>query len=104
NNGGEADQDDQMLQKERELLASLIERLKVKIDATKQNNKALESLNKALKGENTFLDTKLKRYQDIDFMKNAREKCATTYGLLEEHKLKSDKSSRDCHEKNLKFE
>ncbi|GKG47099.1 hypothetical protein Tco_0504296, partial [Tanacetum coccineum] len=49
NNSEEADQDDQMLQKERELLASLIEQLKVETGANKQNNKALESSNKALK-------------------------------------------------------
>ncbi|GKA83842.1 hypothetical protein Tco_0805437, partial [Tanacetum coccineum] len=39
NNGEEADQDDQMLQKERELLASLIEQMKIEIDGSKQNNK-----------------------------------------------------------------
>ncbi|GJU81999.1 hypothetical protein Tco_1284364 [Tanacetum coccineum] len=47
NNGEEADHDDQMLQKERELLASLIEQMKIEIDESKQNNKSLESSNKA---------------------------------------------------------
>ncbi|GJR09727.1 hypothetical protein Tco_0792379 [Tanacetum coccineum] len=93
NNGEEADQDDQMLQKERKLLASLIDQMKIKIYANKQNNKALKSSNKALREANTFLNTELKRYQDTDFVKNAREKFATAYGLLEKHKVKSKKSS-----------
>ncbi|GJT64811.1 hypothetical protein Tco_1016291 [Tanacetum coccineum] len=49
NNGEEADQDDQMLQKERQLLASLIDQINIKIDGSKQHNKTLESSNKALK-------------------------------------------------------
>ncbi|GJT28731.1 hypothetical protein Tco_0909006 [Tanacetum coccineum] len=84
NNGEETDQDDQTLQKERELLVSLIEHMKIKIDGSKQTNKSLESSNKALREANTFLNTELKRYQDTDFVKNARLKCATAYGLLEE--------------------
>nr|GEY05136.1 integrase, catalytic region, zinc finger, CCHC-type, peptidase aspartic, catalytic [Tanacetum cinerariifolium] len=55
NNSEEADQDDQILQKEHELLVSLIKQLKAEIDASKQNDKALESSNKALKTANTFL-------------------------------------------------
>ncbi|GJV29429.1 hypothetical protein Tco_1385877 [Tanacetum coccineum] len=61
NNGEKVDQDDQMLQKEHELLASLIEQMKIEIDASKQNNKALESSNKSLKEAKTFLHTGLKR-------------------------------------------
>ncbi|GKG29709.1 hypothetical protein Tco_0419607, partial [Tanacetum coccineum] len=60
-NGEEADQDDQMLQKERKFIASLIEQLKVEIDASKQNNKSLESSNKALREANTFLQSELTR-------------------------------------------
>ncbi|GJR86981.1 hypothetical protein Tco_0210992 [Tanacetum coccineum] len=101
NNSEEVDQDDQMLQKERELLASLIEQLKVEIDGRKQTNKSLESSNKALKKANTFLQSELTRYQDTDFVKNAHEKCATAYGLLEEHKVKSEKSSNAYTEKIL---
>ncbi|GJY41818.1 hypothetical protein Tco_0429088 [Tanacetum coccineum] len=78
NNGREADHDDD-LAKERELLTSLIEQMKRRIDESKQNNK----------------------YQDTHFVKNAREKCATAYGLLEEHKAKSKKSSRTYTEKIL---
>ncbi|GKB10754.1 hypothetical protein Tco_0844677, partial [Tanacetum coccineum] len=92
NNGEETDQDDQMLQKEHELLASLIDQIKIKIDGSKQTNKALESSRKALREANTFLNIKLKRYQDTDFVKNAHDKCATAYGLLEEQKVKTEKS------------
>ncbi|GJY81779.1 hypothetical protein Tco_0494530 [Tanacetum coccineum] len=42
-----------------------------------------------------------KRYQDTDFVKNAREKCATAYGLLEEQKAKSEKSFSAYTEKIL---
>ncbi|GJW65967.1 retrovirus-related pol polyprotein from transposon TNT 1-94 [Tanacetum coccineum] len=50
NNGGEADQDndDDDLARERDLLASLIEKLKCKIDENKYRNKLLESSNKTL--------------------------------------------------------
>ncbi|GKB56123.1 retrovirus-related pol polyprotein from transposon TNT 1-94 [Tanacetum coccineum] len=97
----EADQDDQMLQKERELLVSLIEQLKVETGANKQNNKALESSNKALKEANAFLKSELTRYKDTEFVKNACEKCATAYGLLEEQKVKSEKSFSAYTEKIL---
>ncbi|GJY01437.1 hypothetical protein Tco_0359589 [Tanacetum coccineum] len=49
NNGGEADQDeDDDLARERDLLASLIEKLKCEIDESKHRNKLLESSNKTL--------------------------------------------------------
>ncbi|GJS86458.1 integrase, catalytic region, zinc finger, CCHC-type containing protein [Tanacetum coccineum] len=48
NNGGEADQDDADHARERDLLASLIEKLKCEIDESKDRNKPLESLNKTL--------------------------------------------------------
>ncbi|GJT62800.1 hypothetical protein Tco_1006333 [Tanacetum coccineum] len=51
NNGGEADQDeDDDLGRERDLLASLIDKLKCEIDNNKNHNKLLESSNK------TFVD------------------------------------------------
>ncbi|GKC05825.1 hypothetical protein Tco_0997435 [Tanacetum coccineum] len=82
NNGEEADQDDQMIQKERELLASLIEQLKVEIDASKQTNKSFESSNKVLKEANTFLQSKLTReYYYADYM-NA---ILGVYTTLDEH-------------------
>ncbi|GKC20251.1 hypothetical protein Tco_1022401 [Tanacetum coccineum] len=48
-----------------------------------------------------FLQSELTRYQDTDFVKNAREKCTTAYGLLEEQKVKSKKSSSAYTEKIL---
>nr|GEY15979.1 hypothetical protein [Tanacetum cinerariifolium] len=60
NNGREADHDDDLV-KERELLASLIKQMKCEIVERKQNNKSLESSNKALREANTFLNTKLNR-------------------------------------------
>nr|GEV36811.1 retrovirus-related Pol polyprotein from transposon TNT 1-94 [Tanacetum cinerariifolium] len=59
NNEEAAGQDDQMLQKERELLASLIDQIRIEIDANKQNNKALESSNTTLREINTFLHSEL---------------------------------------------
>ncbi|GJV43909.1 hypothetical protein Tco_1428445 [Tanacetum coccineum] len=47
-NGGEADQDAADLDQERDLLASLIEKLKCKIDESKNRNKLLESSNKMI--------------------------------------------------------
>ncbi|GJS76436.1 hypothetical protein Tco_0726317 [Tanacetum coccineum] len=101
NNGEEVDQDDQMLKKERELLASLIEQMKIEIDGSKQTNKSIESSNKALREANMFLNFELKRYQNTDFVKNTREKCAKAYGLLEEQKVKTEKSFSADTEKIL---
>ncbi|GJQ99658.1 retrotransposon protein, putative, unclassified [Tanacetum coccineum] len=52
-----------------ELLASLIEQMKIEIDGSKQNNKCLESSNKALEEANMFLNNELKRYKESDFGK-----------------------------------
>ncbi|GJT77116.1 hypothetical protein Tco_1043841 [Tanacetum coccineum] len=104
NNGREADQDDLMLKNKHELLASLIEQMKHEIDESKKTNKSLESSNKALREATTFLNIELKRYQDTDFVKNARLKCATAYGLLKEQKVKTEKSFSAYTEKNTKFE
>ncbi|GKC94362.1 hypothetical protein Tco_1159804 [Tanacetum coccineum] len=90
-----------MIQKERELLDSIIEQIKIEIDGSKQNNKALESSNKALREENTFLNNELTRYKDSDFVENAILKCATAYGVLEEQKVKSEKSSNAYTKKIL---
>ncbi|GJT79971.1 hypothetical protein Tco_1054313, partial [Tanacetum coccineum] len=50
-NGEEADQDDDDLARECDLLASLIEKLKYEIDDNKNHNKLLESSNKTLVDE-----------------------------------------------------
>ncbi|GJX71907.1 retrovirus-related pol polyprotein from transposon TNT 1-94 [Tanacetum coccineum] len=54
-NGEEADQDDDDLARERDLLASLIEKLKCEIDESKNRNKCLESSNNHFKEANTKL-------------------------------------------------
>nr|GEX57028.1 hypothetical protein [Tanacetum cinerariifolium] len=63
-NGETVDQDDDDLAKERDLLASLIEKLKCEIDDSKNHNKLLESSNKTLvdklKGEIEDFKTKNK--------------------------------------------
>ncbi|GJW66530.1 retrovirus-related pol polyprotein from transposon TNT 1-94 [Tanacetum coccineum] len=61
------DQDDDDLAKERDLLASLIEKLKCKIDESKNRNKFLESSNKTLvdklKETNQLMFKDLKKFQ-----------------------------------------
>nr|GEX04613.1 retrovirus-related Pol polyprotein from transposon TNT 1-94 [Tanacetum cinerariifolium] len=79
NNEEKADHDDQILQKERELLASLIEQLKIKTDETKQNNKSLESSNQALREANTFLNNELKKYKDSDFIQEVTPDAANNF-------------------------
>ncbi|GJW73535.1 hypothetical protein Tco_0132905 [Tanacetum coccineum] len=81
NNGEEADQDDQMLQKERELLASLIEQIKIGIDASKQNNKDLESSNKALKEANMFLQSELTSFAKPVYLKKAQSMNPHLYAI-----------------------
>ncbi|GKC39612.1 hypothetical protein Tco_1051996 [Tanacetum coccineum] len=41
---------------------------------------------------NTSLETELERYKDMKCVKEAEFECAKAYGLLEEHKIKSEKS------------
>ncbi|GJY09888.1 hypothetical protein Tco_0378073 [Tanacetum coccineum] len=98
NNGREVVQDDD-LEKERKLLASLIEQMKLEIDGSNKTNKSLESSNKALREANTFLNNELKRYKESDFVKNVELKCAKAYGLLEEQKVTSAKSFNAYTEK-----
>ncbi|GJV23792.1 hypothetical protein Tco_1376487 [Tanacetum coccineum] len=58
--------DGQMIKKERELLASLIEQMKLEIGGSKQLNKSLESSNKALREANTFLQSELMSLEIVD--------------------------------------
>ncbi|GJV90499.1 hypothetical protein Tco_1538312 [Tanacetum coccineum] len=67
NNGGEADQDEQKFQEERDLLASLTEQMKLEIDESNKINKSLESSKKALRERNTFLNSKLRELQKTQF-------------------------------------
>nr|GFB13747.1 hypothetical protein [Tanacetum cinerariifolium] len=80
-------EDDNDLDKERELLASLIEKLKCEIDESKNRNKFLETSNKALieklKGE--IEDFKIKKQcleSSNNFFKEANNRLSETNNLL----------------------
>nr|GEV08126.1 hypothetical protein [Tanacetum cinerariifolium] len=86
---GEIDQhdDDNDLDKERELLPSLIEKLKCEIDESKNRNKFLETSNKVLieklKGEIKDFKTKNKSLESSNnFFKEANNKLSETNNLL----------------------
>nr|GEV11521.1 hypothetical protein [Tanacetum cinerariifolium] len=86
---GEIDQndDDNDLAKERELLASLIEKLKCEIDESKNRNKFLETSNKVLieklKGEIEDFKNKNKRLESSNnFFKEANNRLSETNNLL----------------------
>ncbi|GKC86957.1 hypothetical protein Tco_1147606 [Tanacetum coccineum] len=81
NNEGEADQDEQMFQEERELLASLIEKMKIEINRSKQNNKSLKSSNKALREANTFLNNELKSFVKPQYLKKAQSVNKRLYDI-----------------------
>nr|GFA12272.1 hypothetical protein [Tanacetum cinerariifolium] len=79
--------DDNDLAKERELLASLIEKLKCEIDESKNHNKFLETSNKVLieklKGEIEDFKTKNKSLESSNnFFKEANKKLFETNNLL----------------------
>nr|GFC14575.1 hypothetical protein [Tanacetum cinerariifolium] len=79
--------DDSDLAKERELLASLIEKLKCEIDESKNRNKFLETSNKALieklKGEIEDFKNKNKSLESSNnFFKEANNKLSETNNLL----------------------
>ncbi|GJX00659.1 hypothetical protein Tco_0184572 [Tanacetum coccineum] len=80
NNEREVDQDEQKFQQERVLLASLLE------------NDESKKMNKSLRAANTSLTTKLERYKDTKCVKDVEFDCAKAYGLLEEHRINSEKS------------
>ncbi|GJV12000.1 hypothetical protein Tco_1353541 [Tanacetum coccineum] len=81
------DQDDDDLAKERDLLVSLIEKLKCKINDSKNRNKFLESSNKTLvdnlKGEIENFKTKNKSLESSnDHFKKANNKLSKTNQLM----------------------
>ncbi|GJY40632.1 hypothetical protein Tco_0427902 [Tanacetum coccineum] len=89
----ESDDDD--LAKERDLLASLIEKLKCEIDDSKNRNKFLESSNKALVYKMKDLkkfQTELDRYHDVNYASNVAINCAKVKGDLMSYKMESEKS------------
>ncbi|GJU62974.1 hypothetical protein Tco_1244809 [Tanacetum coccineum] len=86
-NGGMVDQDDDDLAKERDLLASLIEKLKCEIDDSKNRNKFLESSNKTLvdklKGEIEDFKTKNKSLKSSNnHFKEANNELSKTNPLM----------------------
>ncbi|GJU77840.1 hypothetical protein Tco_1274910 [Tanacetum coccineum] len=87
NNGETVDQDDDDLAKERDLLASLIEKLKCEIDDSKNRNKFLETSNKALvdklKGEIEDFKTKNKSLESSNnHFKEANNELSKTNQLM----------------------
>ncbi|GJW07903.1 integrase, catalytic region, zinc finger, CCHC-type containing protein [Tanacetum coccineum] len=99
NNGETVDQDDNDdLAKERDLLASLIEKLKCEIDDSKNYNKFLETSNKALvenlKDLKKF-QAELDRYHDVNYASKVEINCAKAKGDLMSYKMESEKSSNE---------
>ncbi|GKB48389.1 hypothetical protein Tco_0899142 [Tanacetum coccineum] len=86
-NGETIDQDDDDLARERELIASLIEKLKCDINESKNHNKILESSNKTLvdklKGEIEDFKTKNKSLESLNnHFKEANNELSKTNQLM----------------------
>nr|GFC56377.1 hypothetical protein [Tanacetum cinerariifolium] len=87
--------DDNDLAKERELLASIIEKLKCEIDESKNRNKFLETSNKALidklKGEiEDFKNKNISLESSNNFFKEANNRLSETNNLLYTNYKKSE--------------
>nr|GFA24853.1 hypothetical protein [Tanacetum cinerariifolium] len=82
----EIDQNDDNndLDNERELLASLIEKLKCEIDESKNRNKFLETSNKS--------EAKLARHNSVEYALKMEIECAQVRGDLISYKIESQKS------------
>ncbi|GJX94916.1 retrovirus-related pol polyprotein from transposon TNT 1-94 [Tanacetum coccineum] len=94
--------DDDDLAKERDLLASLIEKLKCEIDESKNRNKFLETSNKALVDKLKDLkkfQAELDRYHDVNYASNVVIDCAKAKGDLMSYKMKSEKSFNEYTQK-----
>ncbi|GJS53252.1 retrovirus-related pol polyprotein from transposon TNT 1-94 [Tanacetum coccineum] len=112
---GEADQDD--IDQERVLLASVIKKLKCKIDENKKQNKSLETSNKTFQKENKELGAvimalskdidkvqlEIVRYKDMKCVKEAENDYAKAYGLLEQQKASPEKSFIDYTQKIIQL-
>nr|GEU65406.1 integrase, catalytic region, zinc finger, CCHC-type, peptidase aspartic, catalytic [Tanacetum cinerariifolium] len=97
--------DDNDLAKERELLASLINKLKCEIDESKNRNKFLETSNKdlieKLKGEiEDFKNKNISLESSNNFFKEANNRLSKTNNLLyaDYKKLEADLARRDSKE------
>ncbi|GJZ55651.1 hypothetical protein Tco_0610844 [Tanacetum coccineum] len=121
-NGETVDQDDDDLARERDLLASLIDKLKCEIDDSKNRNKLLESSNKTLvdklKGEIKDFKTKnknlkkfqaeLDRYHDVNYASKVEIDCAKAKGCYNDDLAlmlapESDETIRLAHESRSKL-
>ncbi|GJU39548.1 retrovirus-related pol polyprotein from transposon TNT 1-94 [Tanacetum coccineum] len=100
---GRDDQDDtDELAQERDLLASLINKLKCEIDDSKNRNKFLESSNKALVDkfkvdvqEIKKFQAELDKYHDVNYASKVEIDCAKAKGDLLSYKIESEKSSNE---------
>nr|GEU66010.1 hypothetical protein [Tanacetum cinerariifolium] len=97
------DQDDNHdLAKERDLLASLIEKLKCEIDDNKNHNKFLKSSNKTLIDKLKDLkkfQAELDRYLDVNYASNVEINCGKDKGDLVSYKRESQKSFNEYTQK-----
>nr|GEV57884.1 retrovirus-related Pol polyprotein from transposon TNT 1-94 [Tanacetum cinerariifolium] len=89
------DDDDDDLANERDLLASLIEKLKCEIDDNKNRNKFLETSNKVLVDKLKELD----RHNDVKYVSKVEIDCAKAKGDLMSYKNKFEKSSNKYTQK-----
>nr|GEV79974.1 Gag-Pol polyprotein [Tanacetum cinerariifolium] len=83
------------LANERDLLASLIEKLKYEIDESKNCNKFLETSNKALVDKLEDLkkfQAELEKHHDVNYMSKVETDYAKAKGDLKSYKMKSQKS------------
>ncbi|GKA84805.1 retrovirus-related pol polyprotein from transposon TNT 1-94 [Tanacetum coccineum] len=88
------DQDDtDDLDQERDLLASLIQKLKCEIDDSKNRNKFLESSNKALTPPLKKFQAELDKYNDVNYASKVEIDCAKAKGDLMSYKIDFEKSS-----------
>ncbi|GJQ90812.1 hypothetical protein Tco_0001951 [Tanacetum coccineum] len=93
-NGELVDQDDDDLARERDLLASLIDKLKRETDDSKNRNKLLESSNKTLVDKLKDLkkfQAELDRYHDVHYASKVEIDCAKAKGDLVSYKMESQK-------------
>nr|GEX35028.1 hypothetical protein [Tanacetum cinerariifolium] len=94
-NREQVDQNDDDLANERDLLASLIEKLKCEIDDSKNRNKFLKTSKKALVDKLKDLkkfQAELDRYHDVNYMSKVPIDCAKAKGDLMSYKMESEKS------------
>ncbi|GJT70702.1 hypothetical protein Tco_1029988 [Tanacetum coccineum] len=85
--------DDDDLARERDLLASLIEKLKCEIDESKDRNKLLESSNKTLIEKLKILkkfQAELDRYHDVNYASKVEIECAKAKGELISYRMSSE--------------